>query len=134
MNIIDKIIKGLMLSETNDDNKQVISYIKKWIKDNNVNDVEIIIFQSLWDDILVDNYYNVLFNEDEFKSIVTIVSDKKFDKFSEYYKSKITPVIFDNYKSIDKLSVGPDVLAYGPLDLDNEMDDEYPYWLILKIK
>ncbi len=134
MTIIDKIIKGLMLSETNDDNKQVISYIKKWVEDNNVNDVEIIILSSLWDDILVDNYYNLLFNENEFKSIVTIVSDKRFKEISEKYRSIIKPVIFDNYKSIDKLSVGPDVLAYGPLDLDNEMDDDYPYWLILKIK
>ncbi len=116
------------------DNKQVISYIKKWVEDNNVNDVNIIIFRSLLDDILEDNYYNVLFNENEFKSIVTIVSDKKFEKLSKKYRSIIKPVIFDNYKSIDILSVGPDVLAYGPLDLDNEMDDEYPYWLILKIK
>ena len=134
MIIIDKIIKGLMLSETDNDNKQVISYIKKWVEDNNVNDVEIIILRSLWDDILVDNYYNVLFNEDEFKSIVTIVSDKKFEKISKKYRSIIKPVIFDNYKSIDILSVGPDVLAYGPLDLNDEINDEYPYWLILKIK
>ena len=76
MTIIDKIIKGLMLSETNEDNKQVISYIKKWVEDNNINDVEIIIFSSLWDDILVDNYYNVLFNEDEFSCccIITITN------------------------------------------------------------
>lgn len=134
MIIIDKIIKALMLSETDEDNKQVISYIKKWIKDNNVNDVNIIIFRSLWDDILEDNYYNVLFNENEFKSIVTIVSDKKFEKLSKKYRSIIKPVIFDNYKSIDILSVGSDVLAYGPLDINDEMNDEYPYWLILKIK
>ena len=134
MTIIDKITKGLMLSETNEDNKQVISYIKKWVEDNNINDVEIIILRSLWDDILVDNYYNVLFNEDEFKSIVTIVSDKRFKEISEKYRSIIKPVIFDNYKSIDILSVGLDVLAYGPLDLNDEINDEYPYWLILKIK
>lgn len=132
MNLIDKIIKGLMLSENDGNNVKIINYIKKWIEDNNVNDVEIIIFRTLWDDILVDNYYNVLFNEEDFKSILTILSDKQFEKLSKKYRSIIKPVIFDNYSSCDILSVGPNVLAYGPFDLNNKIDDDYPYWLILK--
>lgn len=131
MKVIDKIIKGFMLSEI--DNKDLINYIQKWITDNNVHDVKIIILQSLWDDIVVDIYYDDNYDIEEFKSIFTIISDNQFYKISEKYKSILEPIIFDNYINSEILSVGLGILGYGSLGFNKEMDDEYPYWLILKI-
>lgn len=136
-NILDKIIKGLMLSKNNLNDIQIIEYIKNWIIDNKVEDIEIIIFKQLWEDICLDNYYNLSFNKEEYKLLFTILNDKEFNKITNRYKSKITPIILDNIKergSGDVLSICSEALAYGPYDLKNSElnDDEYPYWWIIK--